>query len=52
LELQKCSLLFVFSMKYLVPSVVVALAEPGASPAALVQAAAAAGSFACTPNTT
>uniref|UniRef100_A0A804NJX6 Armadillo repeat-containing protein 8 n=1 Tax=Zea mays TaxID=4577 RepID=A0A804NJX6_MAIZE len=30
-----------------VPSVVAALAEPGASPAALVQAAAAAGSFAC-----
>ncbi|KQJ87581.1 armadillo repeat-containing protein 8 isoform X1 [Brachypodium distachyon] len=30
-----------------VPAVVAALAEPGASPAALVQAAAAAGSFAC-----
>ena len=30
-----------------VPAVVAALAEPGASPAALVQAAAAAGRFAC-----
>jgi armadillo repeat-containing protein 8 len=30
-----------------VPAVVAALADPGASPAALVQAAAAAGSFAC-----